>query len=423
MLSRLGFPPVGDHRRFVVAIGVDAIGSGVFMPITVLYFLRTTDVPLEQVGLALSVAAAVALPVVLLVGHLVDRFGAKRILLAANAIQAVGYLAYLTVDGYLGVQLVTTLVATGQAAFWASYSPMVAAITRPGERELWYGFLGALRNVGFAIGGLVAGVAISVGTPAAFRAMVAADAASYLLALVLLLAVPAHDRGPGGAQPAGDADAHAAGERSGALAGLSIVLRDKPFHALIVANTGYALACLALNYAMPVYAVEILDLPGWVTGAIFTLNTVMVGFGQGLAVRSMTGHRRHRVVAAGNLAFAAGFVLMAAAGMLPVAVAVTGVLVAAAVYTVGELLGGPVLTTVAVDSRPEHLRGRYLAAYQLSWNVASIIEPVGFSWLLARGPLPVWVALTVVALAGVALAPVLGRALPVAAARVTNDAG
>jgi len=86
MLSRLGFPPVGDHRRFVVAIGVDAIGSGVFMPITVLYFLRTTDVPLEQVGLALSVAAAVALPVVLLVGHLVDRFGAKRILLAANAI-------------------------------------------------------------------------------------------------------------------------------------------------------------------------------------------------------------------------------------------------------------------------------------------------------------------------------------------------
>ncbi|WP_288799274.1 hypothetical protein [uncultured Arsenicicoccus sp.] len=47
---------------------------------------------------------------------------------------------------------------------------------------------------------------------------------------------------------------------------------------------------------------------------------------------------------------------------------------------------------------------------------------MGFSWLLARGSLPVWVVLTAVALAGVALAPVLGRSLPVAAARVTNDA-
>ncbi|WP_392469025.1 MFS transporter [Arsenicicoccus cauae] len=415
MLARLGFPPIGHHRRFVVAMGVDAVGSGVFMPISVLYFLRTTDVPLEQVGLALSVAAAASLPVVLLVGHLVDRYGAKRILLAANAIQAAGYLGYLLVDGYLGVQLVTALVAMGQAAFWASYSPMVAAITRPGERELWYGFLGALRNVGFAVGGLLAGVAISVGTPTAFRAMVAADAASYLLALGLLLGAPAHDRRA--AADRADEDG-----RAGALSGLSTVLRDRPFHTLIVVNTIYALAGLALNYAMPVYAVEVLRLPGWVTGAIFTLNTVMVGLGQGLAVRSMRGHRRHRIVAAGHLAYAVGFVLMAAAGLLAPVLAAVGVLVSAGIYTVGELLAGPVLTTVAVDSRPEHLRGRYLAAYQLSWNVASVLGPVGFSWLLARGSLPVWVVLTAVALTGVALAPVLGRSLPVAAARVTNDA-
>ena len=36
---RLGFPSVGRHRRFVTAIGIDAIGSGVFMRITTLYFL------------------------------------------------------------------------------------------------------------------------------------------------------------------------------------------------------------------------------------------------------------------------------------------------------------------------------------------------------------------------------------------------
>ena len=40
MLQRLGFPSVGPHRRFVTAIAVDALGSGVFMPLSMLYFLR-----------------------------------------------------------------------------------------------------------------------------------------------------------------------------------------------------------------------------------------------------------------------------------------------------------------------------------------------------------------------------------------------
>ncbi|AKT52470.1 hypothetical protein ADJ73_00295 [Arsenicicoccus sp. oral taxon 190] len=374
-----------------------------------LYFLRTTAIPLEEAGLALSVAAAISLPVVLLVGHLVDLVGAKRVLLAANAIQAVGYAGYLLVEARWQMQVVTALVAIGQAAFWASYSPTVAAITRPGERELWYGFLGALRNLGFAVGGLVAGLAITIGTSTAFHLVVAADAASYVLALVLLLGVPAH-------APV------RSGERANPLAGLTMVLRDRPFGALIVANGGYALCGLALNYAMPIYAAEMLRLPGWVTGAIFTINTVMVGLGQGLVVRAMTGHRRHRVMALANVAYAVGFVVMAAAGWLPVGAAVVGVLVATVVYTLGELLGGPVLTTVAVDSRPAELRGRYMAAYQLSWNLASIVGPVGFAWLLARGPAPVWVVLTVVSLAGVAMAPLLARVLPVAAARVTNAA-
>ena len=61
--SRLGFPSVGHHRRFVTAIAVDAVGSGVFMPISLLYFLAMTDLSLVQVGSALSLASAVAMPV------------------------------------------------------------------------------------------------------------------------------------------------------------------------------------------------------------------------------------------------------------------------------------------------------------------------------------------------------------------------
>ncbi|MEZ5097611.1 MAG: hypothetical protein R2731_16865 [Nocardioides sp.] len=42
MLHRLGFPAIGRHRRFVTAIAVDAVGSAVFMPVAMLYFLAVT---------------------------------------------------------------------------------------------------------------------------------------------------------------------------------------------------------------------------------------------------------------------------------------------------------------------------------------------------------------------------------------------
>ena len=93
VLQRLGFPSVGPHRRFVTAIAVDALGSGVFMPLSMLYFLAATPLSLLQVGLAISVASAIALPAGPLVGSLVDRLGAKHVLLAGNLLQAVGFFA------------------------------------------------------------------------------------------------------------------------------------------------------------------------------------------------------------------------------------------------------------------------------------------------------------------------------------------
>ena len=43
VLQRLGFPDVGPHRRFVVALAIDAVGSGIWMPLSMLYFLHQTS--------------------------------------------------------------------------------------------------------------------------------------------------------------------------------------------------------------------------------------------------------------------------------------------------------------------------------------------------------------------------------------------
>jgi MFS family permease len=163
-------------------------------------------------------------------------------------------------------------------------------------------------------------------------------------------------------------------------------------------------------------------LPGWVTGAVFTINTIMVGLGQGLVVRAMTGRTRWRLLVLANLSFAASYVVLLGATATTVAVGVVVVLVGSAIYTVGELTGGPVTAALAAEASPEHLRGRYFSLVQLAWNLASAVAPVAFAWLLDRGATPIWIALLALTAVGVALSTLLGRVMPLAAARVTNAA-
>lgn len=406
MLQRLGFPSVGSHRRFVTAIGIDAVGSGVFMPISVLYFLVATDLTLVQVGAAISVASLIALPTGPLIGAVVDRLGAKGVLLAGNLLQGGGFLAYLFVDSFVAVTAWTVVVTVGRTAFWGSYGNIVTAISVPGEREKWFGFLGALRNVGFAAGGLVSGLAITIGTQTAYAAVVLANAASYAVAFVLLLAVPATERTEHRPQPGS----------------WGTVLRDGPYRVLWCAQLAYSTSMMVLNIAIPVYATTVLELPGWVTGAVFTVNTIMVGLGQGLVVRGMTGAVRWRILALSNVVFAVSFLALLSASAMSMWLAVVVVLASGVVYTAGELIGGPVTAALAAEAAPEHLRGRYLSMIQLAWNLASTVTPVTFAWLLDRGAAPIWVALTGVAVVGGLVAVWLGRSMPLAAAPVTNRA-
>ncbi len=407
VLNRLGFPPVGEHRRFVSAIVADTIGSGLFMPMSIIYFLRVTDLTVVQVGSALSLSALMTLPSAFVIGTLVDRFGARQMMLVGNVLQAVGMLAYLWAESFLAVALWTVLLNVGRQAFWGSFGNVVTAITQPGERELWFGFLQALRNLGYAVGGILAGIALQVGTDAAFHAVVVANAATFLLAFWLLLDVPDHRTVISDEAP---------------VEGWGTVLRDRAYLRLVVGQLAFVVGVMVLNFALPVYAAEVIDLPGWLVGAIFTLNTVMVGLGQGLMVRWMTGRVRARMMALANVLFVAGYALFVVAGWLPVWLAVVTMLVGAAVYTTGELAGTPVYSATAAEAAPDHIRGRYLGLVQLVWGVGGTLTPIVFTLLLDRGATTIWWALSAVAVVGAAYTLRLPRTLPTAGERVTSAA-
>jgi MFS family permease len=398
---------VGEHRRFVTAIVADTVGSGLFMPITLLYFLAMTDLSLVQIGSALSLSALLTMPGAFVIGSLVDRFGPRRMMLLGNLVQALGMVAYLWADSLVAVALWTTLLNIGRQAFWGSFGNVVTAISAPGERELWFGFLQAVRNLGYSVGGVLAGIALQIGTDVAYASVVVINAVTFVLAFFLLLDVPDH---------------RVVAPDDAPLEGWGAVFRDGPYLRLVAGQMGFVVGMMVLNFALPVYVAETIDLPGWVVGAIFTVNTALVGLGQGLVVRRMTGQVRARMMGLAQLVFVTSYLMFVAAGWLPLWLAVAVMLIGAAVYTGGELAGGPVFSATAAEAAPDHLRGRYLGLFQLSWGVGGAVTPVAFTWLLAHGATTVWWVLIAIAFASAAYLQTLPRILPAAGLRVTNRA-
>ncbi len=406
MLRRLGLPDVTGHIPLLTALGVDALGSGVFLPFSVLFFTVTTPLSLAQVGLGLSVAAGIALPAGPLLGTLVDRSGAWRVLLAGNLLQALGVAGYLLVDAFGSLVVAAVAVALGSQAFWAAYSPLVTQVSEPGERERWYGLLGALRNAGFGLGGLLSGAALTADTTAAYRGVVAVNASSFLLAALLLLLDQSHTGPPATVSHDEDDTSPAGGWRA--------VLADRPYLALTAVNVAFATNSFALTIVLPVYVVVRLGLPPWLPGVGLTLNCLLIALTQGPVVSALTGRARVRALQASS-ALSAGFaLLMLLSAAVPRAAAAALVLAAVVVFTLGELIESPVLATVASEAAPDALRGRYLALHQASWNVSNTVAPALLTGLLAAGTWPVCLALGALAAAAAIGISAVATRLPAA---------
>jgi MFS family permease len=410
VLQRLGFPDVGPHRRFVSALAIDAVGSGVWMPLSMLYFLHQTSLTLVQLGLAMTIANLAVIPVVPMIGTLVDRVGPKVVMQIGNAGAAVSFALYPFAHTMLPVTVLVFAASVTRSGFWSALGPMVTQITRTGEREIWFGFLQAMRNAGYGVGGVLAAVALTVGSTAAYQSVVMLNAASYVLAFALMLGVA------GGSRPVRDPDVVEDDVR------WWVGFADRGYRALLGVILCYALAEMTLNVAMPVYFVDTVGLPGWVPGAVFVINTVMIGVGQGLVVRAMTGAVRRRVMQAAIVFTAVSFAMFYAADALSIGTAVALVLVAAVVYTLGEMTAGPVVTALAAEAPPPHQRGRYMSSMQLAWSTSSAVAPLLYSALLSRGAPALWGGALVLCLAWALLVEALAVRMPLAGRPVTNVA-
>ena len=397
--QRLGLPDTTGQRTFLVAMLVDTLGSGAFVPFTLLYFRITTDLSLTAIGLGLTIATLAALPTGPWFGALTDRCGPRPVSVLSNVLRAAGTAAYLVVPSLPLLIAASLLVTVGDRAFWASYGALVGEVAAPGERQRWFALLTSARSLGLGLGALVGGLVLERGGTTGARGLALLDAVSFAVAAVLLARV--RTRRP-------------AGPREVAAGAWSTVLRDRGYLLLTVANALLTFAFLVVGF-LPVYLVETLRLPGWVAGAVFGVNATVIVTLQTTTTRFTEDRRRTRVLAAAGVAIATAFAGYLGAEAVPHPVVIATVLAACVLFTLGEMLYAPTSDALAAEAAPEHLRGRYVSVYQLSWSVSGTVGPVLVGALLDTGPVQLWSSLAALVLLGAAVVLLAERRLPAGA--------
>jgi len=139
------------------AFFIDAVGTGMFIPFSLLFFLATTSLPLTRIGLGLSIASLVRIPATVAAGPLSDRFGPRTAIVGSQLLQAAGFAGYLFVHGFWYLVAAGVLVQIGNSTFWVAYAPLIFTVAAQDEREHWFALGTALRTAGWAAGRVIAG--------------------------------------------------------------------------------------------------------------------------------------------------------------------------------------------------------------------------------------------------------------------------
>ncbi|MER6213703.1 MFS transporter [Streptomyces sp. NPDC001674] len=401
LLAKWGLPQLAGNGRFVSANIMDSLGNGLVLAFTVVYFTTTTPLSLGAIGAALSAGQFLALPVPVVAGTLIDRFGPRKVVVAANIVSALGFSAFLAADTVWKIIAAQFVVQAGSSGYWTSSRALVLLAARSNDEARWFGFISALRNIGGGFGVAVASIAIAWGS-SGVRALVVVNALTFVIAAALMAAW----------RPVSEQDAPAHGSRSAEGGGYGAVLRDLRYMRLVVANVPFVLAASVLPVLLAVYVTEVLDADAWLVGACVVGNMVLVALVQTLVARVIERRRPARVLALAGVVNAVSFAVFGLLPALPGALVAVGLLLATAVFTLAEMLSLPPSGELSTSLAPERIRGRYLGVFQLSWTLGNAIAPALLTMLLGHGPAWPWMVLITLNLLAVPLVLSLGPGDP-----------
>lgn len=382
-------------RIMLIGIALSALGNGLVLPYTFIYFHNVRGFPTAVAGLIASYGALASLAISPLVGNLIDKWGPKPVLLASLIVSSIGYCGLSLVKTIPMAFFVTTICAIGQSAMWPSQNAISTELTPEPLRERIYGAQFAMLNLGIGIGGLVSSLVVTLDNARTFELLFIGDGLSYLVYLVTVLTL-----GDVGRRTHSERIANAKLE-----GGWKDVLADKTFIKFwIVAMLAVLFSYSQLEVGFTAFSTSVSGLQPRDLAWAYAVNTFVIAAFQLYINKKLILMKRKTGISIAVLIWAAAWVCLAASGVFK-SNALILVIGCQFIFAFGEMIWSPILPSIVNQLAPEHLRGRYNAASTNAWQISLIIGPtlagtllgIGTHWLWLTGLITGLLILSVIA--------------------------
>ena len=386
-----------DRRLWHLFIGrlFASTGFSIVIPFLALYLHGTRGYAMSAVGLIFFVAALTGAAGQIVGGEWCDRSGRKVVLVWAQIIRSVTFLALglaVTLHGpFFIFMALTSLSAFAGRMFEPPSGAMIADMTDGERRAEAFGVLRIGGNLGWALGPAIGGFLAALSYASLFYVAAAVLlVAAILIALKVAETSPRHRRRAPG-EPAPPEEIPAVGPvppgRGFELSSIGATLRDRTFLRYCLITLVFFTVMAQLMSTLSVYVVEWTHHTKVELGILYTLNGLMVVILQFPVVRLLTPYRLTTAMVAGSLLYVVGYGLMGAGSSFA--------LLAASMFVVtsGEIVASPASMNLVANFSSEKVRGRYMGVYGLfnsfGWSIGPLVGGVLLD--IARGkPLLLW---------------------------------
>jgi MFS family permease len=262
-----------------------AVGEGVFLTGSAVFFTQIVGLSAAQVGLGLTIAGVVSFFFAIPLGKLADRIGPKRMWAIGATGTAALYLVWPLIEGLAAFLVMMVVLEVVNQAGWSGRGAYTLDVFPREERVRNQAFMRAALNIGFTLGALLGGIALAFNNNDIVRAVPLLTAALLGLNALLITRLPdaEHDTKPAAVETA---------ERKGGQVITPGALRNRGFLALMACDGVLSTNQVLLNIVIPLWLVEETDAPRVLLAWLFGTNTVMAVLLQVAAARGVDSVER-----------------------------------------------------------------------------------------------------------------------------------
>ncbi|WP_026540943.1 MFS transporter [Paenarthrobacter nicotinovorans] len=352
-------------RILASAILVATVGRGIFLTLTVLYFSRFVGLSAVEIAVILSVSSGVGVATSYIGGRLADRFSARRLLVGMVAIEGLAIATYTFAANFSTAVVIACIAVGVNRGANATRSAIIARAFEGPNRVNARAVLRTVTNLGIALGGMIAGLALLAGTAEAFRAMMIGAGVVYLLSALHLRRLPTRV----------DAPRH---DPASPLPQRRVSpFRDRRYLVLTVLSGIFGMQFGLAEMGVPLWISQDTSAPDVLISVILVINTLCVVLLQVPLSRGTHDPRRAgKIVMTGGVLMAVACALYATAGGVPVVAAVSLLCGAALLHSFAEILSQAGAWGLSFELADPLQAGAYQGMFGMGSALGAMLAPL-----------------------------------------------